>query len=165
LNGFFISSDISNNKNDESEIKDTDLTPEDLARKCALKLLEELFYCGAVDTHHQGLFLLLMSLSNNNNISKLKLGRISQHTMGLLRLIHKLLGVKFKIEEIEKDDYDEEVEDDDMDVEDMEDMDDDEEDKLNKIDKIDKVDKVDIPNRLMFSCVGIGLKNIARIEL
>jgi hypothetical protein len=47
LNGYFISADISNNKNDESEIKEistTDLTPEDLARKCALNLLEELFY-------------------------------------------------------------------------------------------------------------------------
>ena len=39
----------------------------------------------------------------------MKLGRISQHTAGLIRLIHKLLGVKFKIEEIEKDDYDEEI--------------------------------------------------------
>jgi hypothetical protein len=119
-----------------------------------LNLLEELFYCGAVDTHHQGLFLFLMSLSNNNNISKLKLGRISQHTMGLLRLIHKLLGVKFKIEEIEKDDYDEEYNED----EEIEEYNDDEV-------EYDIPDKVDIPNRLMFSCVGIGLKNIARIEL
>jgi hypothetical protein len=64
-----------------------------------------------------------MALSNNNNISKLKLGRISQHTMGLLRLIHKALGVKFKIEEIEKDDYDEEFNEDeeiDDEIEDLE---------------------------------------------
>lgn len=57
-----------------------------------------------------------MALSSNNNISKLKLGRLSQHTMGLLRLIHKLLGVKFKIEEIEKDDYEEEYNEEDEDM-------------------------------------------------
>jgi hypothetical protein len=50
-----------------------------------------------------------MALSSNNNVSKMKLGRISQHTILLLRLINKILGVKFKIEEIEKDDYDEEI--------------------------------------------------------
>jgi hypothetical protein len=48
-----------------------------------------------------------MSLASNNNISKIKLGRISEHTIGLIRLIHKLLGVKFKITEKELDDYDE----------------------------------------------------------
>jgi hypothetical protein len=49
-----------------------------------------------------------MALSSNNNISKIKLGRIAEHTIGLLRLIHKLMGVKFKITEKEVDDYDQE---------------------------------------------------------
>jgi hypothetical protein len=47
-----------------------------------------------------------MSLASNNNISKIKLGRISEHTIGLIRLLHKLVGVKFKITEKEIDDYD-----------------------------------------------------------
>jgi hypothetical protein len=65
-----------------------------------------------------------MSLASNNNISKIKLGRISDHTIGLLRLIHKLLGVKFKITEIESDDYDEEYNEDDV-YQDLEDYGDD----------------------------------------
>lgn len=75
-----------------------------------------------------------MSLSNNNNVSKMKLGRISQNTILLLRLLHKLLGVKFKIEEIEKDDYDEEYNEDEEINDDIEDMEDFDEDKPDRVD-------------------------------
>jgi RNA 3'-terminal phosphate cyclase-like protein len=44
--GFYYSADITNNIKENSQIKqvDTNITPEDLARKCALGLLEDLFY-------------------------------------------------------------------------------------------------------------------------
>jgi RNA 3'-terminal phosphate cyclase-like protein len=44
--GFFYCSDITNNIKENSQFKqlDTNITPEDLARKCSLTLLEDLFY-------------------------------------------------------------------------------------------------------------------------
>jgi hypothetical protein len=50
-----------------------------------------------------------MSIATNNAVSKIKMGRISDVTMGLARLIFQLFSVKFKIREVEADDYDEDI--------------------------------------------------------
>lgn len=64
-----------------------------------------------------------MSLSSNNAISKVVLGRLSEASVGLIKLIDKLIKIKFKITEIEKDDYDEDsVEEEENDIENMEDI-------------------------------------------
>jgi hypothetical protein len=51
-------------------------------------------------------------------ISKVVFGRLSEHSIGLIKLINKLMRVKFKITEIEKDDYDEEINEDEEDIND-----------------------------------------------
>jgi len=153
-NDFYVSYDIINTVSEE------DITPEDLSRKCCLSFLEEVFYSGAVDTHHQGFILFLMALSTSNAVSKVKLGRVSENT--LLRLIKNIFGVKYKIDEHEQDDYDEEIN------EENEEIDENlEEDDLDEIDENNnnKPEPQMLPNRLIFSCVGIGLKNVARIEV
>lgn len=167
-NGFYFSEDIvnfseENNNifdNEEMEIYGTDVTPEDLARKCCVKFLEEAYNCGSIDTHHSALFLFLMAISTNQAVSKLKLGRISEYTKSLLRTIYKLFGVKFKITEVEADDYDEEIPEEFN--EEQEDDLDDENDNFEEYKE--KKDKVDAPKKFIFSCIGIGLKNVARIE-
>jgi len=55
-----------------------------------------------------------MALSQKNKVcNKVKLGRISQYTVGFVREIKKLFGVKFQIYDAdEEDDYNEEIEED-----------------------------------------------------
>jgi len=82
-------------------------------------------------------------------------------------LIHKIIGVKFIINEFEKDDYDEEIQEDEED-EDYMNLDNDKEDDSDNDDKnIDEMaSKDDVESKcFIFSCVGIGLKNVARIEM
>ena len=96
----------------------------------------------------------------------MKVGKISDHTKEVLRFIYKYLGVKFNIREC--DDYDndnesENVEENEEDEEGGEESD--EEDKEIDYKKFEKEDEPIQYKQYMFSCVGIGLKNVARIEL
>jgi RNA 3'-terminal phosphate cyclase-like protein len=52
--------------------------PEDLGKRVALALLDEIFAGGAVDSANQSFALLLMSLAASDNISSIKIGRITQ---------------------------------------------------------------------------------------
>jgi RNA 3'-terminal phosphate cyclase-like protein len=61
--------------------------PEDLGERSALALLDEIFTGGVVDSSNQGLVLLLAALSSGDNISQIKLGRITQQTIQMLRHI------------------------------------------------------------------------------
>lgn len=75
--------------------------------------------------------------------------------------------MKFIINEFEKDDYDEEIQEDEED-EDYMNLDNDKEDDSDNDDKnIDEMaSKDDVESKcFIFSCVGIGLKNVARIEM
>ena len=75
-----------------------DLTAEEFGESVAKLLLEEVSYGGTVDTSVQGIVLLLMALCTQD-VSKVRLGRISKHTVNLLRLVKDLLGITFKIKE------------------------------------------------------------------
>lgn len=73
--------------------------------------------------------------------------------------------MKFKIEEFEEDDYDEEL----PEEEEQEDFDQDNSDDDFDNEKDDYKEYEDnlnhkSPEKYIFSCVGIGLKNVARIE-
>ena len=108
-----------------------------------------------------------MALSEKNYVSYMKIGKISEHTKQILRLIYKLFGVKFNIREC--DEYDKEESEDENNNEDEdeenEEKDDDDESENNFENKFNQ-DELPIPyKQFMFSCVGIGLKNVARIEL
>ena len=52
--------------------------PEDLGQRTAYGLLDEVYGGGCIDSTNQSFALLLMSLSNGDNISALKLGRVTQ---------------------------------------------------------------------------------------
>ena len=107
------------------------------------------------------MFLFLMSLSEKNY------EKISEHTKEVLRFIYKYLGVKFNIRECDEYDNDNESDNEEEEIEDEEAGEEsDEEDKeiyYNK--KFNKNDEPIIYKQYMFSCVWIGLKNVARIEL
>ncbi len=81
----------------------------------------------------------------------------------MLRLINDLIGVKFKITLYEKDDYDEEI------PEDEENSFEEDEDNFNDV-EMDDENNFDLnknnenQTKYIFSCVGVGLKNVARIE-
>ena len=104
-----------------------------------------------------------MALAEKNYVSYMKIGKITNYTKGVLILINKLLGVKFNIREW--DEYDkEESSDDEEDNENNEN----EENEEEEDEKNYNFQKDEIPEsykQYIFSCVGIGLKNIARIEL
>ena len=99
----------------------------------------------------------------------MKIGKLSEHTRQVLRLIYKLFGVKFNIREC--DEYDKEESDEENNVEDDEEgeeKDDDEDEESENNSLKDKFNQEELPipyKQFMFSCVGIGLKNVARIEL
>jgi RNA 3'-terminal phosphate cyclase len=52
--------------------------PEELGAQAAYALLDEIFTGGVVDSSNQGLLLLLAALSSGDNISQVKLGRVTQ---------------------------------------------------------------------------------------
>jgi len=73
-------------------------TAEEFGDRVARMLLEEIGYGGTVDTAMQGMVLLLMALCTED-VSRVRLGRISKHSVALLRLIRQMLGVKFKVKQ------------------------------------------------------------------
>ena len=99
-----------------------------------------------------------MCLSNGDNISNVKIGRISQPCIDMLRILKEFFGVTFKIEECQDDVYDEESEN-----EEEEKNNDEEEDKEKEKNEEMIDDKENtFPQTFIFSCIGIGLKNMAR---
>ena len=51
--------------------------PEDLGKRAALGLLDEIFNGGSVDSANQSFAFLLMALTSSDNISNIKIGRIT----------------------------------------------------------------------------------------
>ncbi len=70
--------------------------PEDAGRKASKMLLEEIRECGCVDSSHQSLVLLLMVLGPED-ISRVRLGKLTEYTIQYLRYLKDFFGVTFKI--------------------------------------------------------------------
>ncbi len=70
--------------------------PEDLGQKGSKMLLEEIRECGCVDSSHQSLVLLLMALCPED-ISRVRLGKLTGYTIQYLRYLKDFFGVTFKI--------------------------------------------------------------------
>lgn len=51
--------------------------PEDLGKRAALALLDEIFNGGTIDSANQSYALLLMSLASSDNVSSIKIGRVT----------------------------------------------------------------------------------------
>lgn len=75
--------------------------PEDLGKRVALGLLDEIFSGGVIDSANQPFLLLMMSLASSDNICSAKVGRVTQQSIAMLRHIKKFINVSFKIEECE----------------------------------------------------------------
>eukprot|EP00808_Paulinella_micropora_P011867 g71684.t1 len=76
--------------------------PEDLAKQCAALLCEQLTHGACVDIVHQPTVLLLMLLCPED-VSKVRLGPLSDNTIQCLRLFRTLFGVTFQINPDPKD--------------------------------------------------------------
>jgi RNA 3'-terminal phosphate cyclase-like protein len=74
--------------------------PEDIGRKCAIALLEEVKQGGVIDSCHQSLILQLMVLGPED-VCKVRFGSISEQAVRTLRLLYDVYGVTFKITEDE----------------------------------------------------------------
>jgi RNA 3'-terminal phosphate cyclase-like protein len=70
--------------------------PEDLGRRGAAMLLEEVRRGGCVDTGMQPLALVWMCLTPED-VSRIRVGTLSEHAVATLRLLKLALGVEFKV--------------------------------------------------------------------
>ena len=70
-----------------------------------MALLDEIFNGGAVDSSNQSFALLLMGVSSSENISSLKLGRVTEQSIAMMRHLKLFFNVQFKIAECEDDVY------------------------------------------------------------
>ena len=80
---------------DQSKERGTEL-PEDLGKRGACMLLEEIRRGGCLDTSCQSLALLWMCLTPED-VSRIRLGTLSQYTVETLRLLKLALDVEFKL--------------------------------------------------------------------
>mmetsp|Transcript_12155 Transcript_12155/g.18355 ORF Transcript_12155/g.18355 Transcript_12155/m.18355 type:complete len:362 (+) Transcript_12155:64-1149(+) len=73
--------------------------PEDIGRHGALQLLEEIWKGGVIDSAHQSLVLLLMTMSPED-VCKVRFGSsLTDQSVETLRLLKDAFGVVFKIKE------------------------------------------------------------------
>lgn len=71
-------------------------TPEALGDRIAKLLLNEIVKGGVVDSCHQSQALLYMTLCPED-VSKIRLGKLTQHTIDSLRIYRTFFGIKFKL--------------------------------------------------------------------
>lgn len=81
---------------EETDRQEDPLLPEDIGAQSAMLLLEEIKQGGVVDSTHQGLLFLLCALCPED-VSKVRVGKLSPHAIRTLRHIKQFLGVQFNI--------------------------------------------------------------------
>jgi len=72
------------------------IVPEDLAQTCATQLLQEILRGGCVDTSSQSTSLAMMAMGPED-VSKIRLGKLSPHTISFLQHIRQFFDVTFQI--------------------------------------------------------------------
>ena len=133
--------------------------PEDLGQRCAQALLDEVFVGGVVDSNNQAMLLLLTAVSSGDAISQIKLGRVTEQSVTLLRLLKQFFNLSFRIEQCQDDVYS----DDDEDDEEQSDKDNDGSESNNSpAEEGGSREPVKFPQTFIFSCIGLGLTNFAR---
>lgn len=70
--------------------------PEELGKRSASLLLQEIYAGGCIDTSAQSFALLLMCLTPED-VSRIRLGQLSKYTIMSLRLYKEAFGVEFKL--------------------------------------------------------------------
>jgi RNA 3'-terminal phosphate cyclase-like protein len=81
---------------DEEEEKAAPVLPEDIGTRAAMQLLEEIKEGGVVDSTHQSLLFILCALCPED-VSKVRVGKLSPQAILTLRHIKQILGVQFSI--------------------------------------------------------------------
>lgn len=79
----------------ESSLQQREL-PEDLGKRVAAQLLQEIQFGGCVDTDMQSTALLFMCLTPED-VSRLRIGRLTPYTIEALRLYKQAWGVEFRL--------------------------------------------------------------------
>jgi RNA 3'-terminal phosphate cyclase-like protein len=77
-------------------------TPEEVGERAAKLLLEEIAKGGCLDTSHQALALTLMALGPED-VSRLRVGKLSGHAIQTLRNLKLFFGITFKLRPDRKD--------------------------------------------------------------
>jgi RNA 3'-terminal phosphate cyclase-like protein len=70
--------------------------PEDIGEACAHSLLQEVMEGGCVDSTQQSFTLMMMALGPED-VTRIRLGKLTQSAMGTMRLLRDFLGVVFKV--------------------------------------------------------------------
>jgi len=71
-------------------------TPEDLGARVASLLCDEVSRGGCVDTNVVPLFLVFMALTPED-VSRVRIGKLSPRAISVLRLLKDILGVRFRL--------------------------------------------------------------------
>ncbi len=122
--------------------------PEDLGERCAYAMLDEIFTGGAIDSNNQSTLLMLAALASSDNISSIKLARITEQSIQVLRHLKSFFNIQYRIKECEDDVFQDDSDNDDEGSAEDESMED--------------ADVQKFPKGFIFSCIGIGLTNFAR---
>lgn len=125
-------------------------TPEDVAKAAANQLIQEINYGGCIDSSNACLALLYCALADED-VSRVRVGRLSETAVEFLRDLKSFFGVVFKIKV-------------DRDIgADMSSSDDDDDDD-NEMEMQNNSPRP-LPSRgVLLSCVGRGYTNIARVR-
>lgn len=86
----------SHDEDEDTEKQEKAMLPEDIGSRAAMLLLEEIREGGVVDSTHQSLLFLLCALCPED-VSKIRVGKLSPHAILTLRHIKLILGVQFNI--------------------------------------------------------------------
>lgn len=116
-------------------------TPEEVARAACAMLLEEISDCGCVDSNSVCLSLLYCAVADSD-LSRVRIGRLSDASVQFLRDLDKFFGVVFKMKVLTVGEISSDSEDD------------------SSIHDGEK--KFDGGGGILMSCIGIGLGNVAR---
>eukprot|EP01126_Amoeba_proteus_P035862 TRINITY_DN3628_c0_g1_i4.p1 TRINITY_DN3628_c0_g1~~TRINITY_DN3628_c0_g1_i4.p1 ORF type:complete len:156 (-),score=13.53 TRINITY_DN3628_c0_g1_i4:122-589(-) len=72
------------------------MLPEEVAEKCTKTLFNEILRGGCVDTSNQSFFIVFMALGPED-VSRLRIGKLSSYTIEFLRHVKQFFGVTFQI--------------------------------------------------------------------
>ncbi|TMW47567.1 hypothetical protein DOY81_007352 [Sarcophaga bullata] len=103
--GVVFASEVTSHTKDES--RDPSI-PEDMGKEAALRLLDEIYRGGCVDSSYQWLVALFMTLGQKN-VSKFMTGALSQYTVHFLQHLRDFFSITFKLENPEEDEEEETV--------------------------------------------------------
>jgi len=118
---------------DSTNKADNPITPEDLGKNIAFKLLDEIYRGGCVDSSFQWLAALYIALGEKN-VSKYLTGPLSEYTIHFLQHLRDFFAITFKLSNLTEEDGDDEI------------MDDGSSDSI----------------KVLMTCIGVGYKNISK---